>query len=113
MLRDYIEYYPEDEDCIRNFLFKKIAKALTSYGQRTRNIVNYASGRLLCDNFDLIQCILDTTDQDKIMLVNTLEAFLKSTFEAHIMICSVIKREFAFVVNNSMIYQCDICDIYL
>jgi len=86
MLRDYAEYYSKDADHIQNSSFKKFSKSLTSHDQKAKKAIDYASGILFYDNFDLMRRVLKTSSEaDKLMkLANELEAFVKSNFEGHI-----------------------------
>jgi hypothetical protein len=58
---------------------------------------------LMYDNFDLIRKILSRSDDadDLKILANSLEAFLKSSFEDHIFKCRATNPEFAFAKQNS------------
>ena len=62
MLRDYIDYFPLKESRIGNTSFKKIVKVLITQDQKARKAVDYVSGRLMYDNFDLIRRILMRCD---------------------------------------------------
>jgi hypothetical protein len=98
MLRDYMEYFPMKYSRIGNTSFKKVVKALTTQDQKARKAIDYVSGRLMYDNFDLIRKILSQSDDadDLKLLANSLEAFLKTTFEEHIFKCCATNPEFAF-----------------
>jgi len=111
ILRGYNEYYLEREDRIGNSSFKKICKVLTSTDAKAKNAVDYVSGRLMYDNFDLIRRIVATHDIELTKLANGLEAFLKSTFEAHIGKCPVSKRNFAFARKGSSTGTCEVCEV--
>jgi hypothetical protein len=103
MLRDYREYFPMKYSQIGDTSFKKVVKAHTTQDQKARKAVDYVSGRLMYDNFDLIGKILSQSDDadDLKILTNSLEAFLKSSFEDHIFKCRATNPEFAFAEQNS------------
>lgn len=63
---------------IGNTSFKKVVKALTTQDQKARKAIDYVSGRLMYDNFDLIRKILSQSDDadDLKLLANSLEASL-------------------------------------
>ena len=113
MLQDYIEYYPERVDRIGNSSLKKLAKALSSQDQKAKQAVEYASGVLLYDNFDLIQRVLQTSENaDELMkLANSLEAFVKSSFEKHIATCDTTRTKFLLEGADSSSVACDICTL--
>ncbi len=114
MLHHYIEYFPMKYSRIGNTSFKKGVKALTTQDQKARKAVDYVSGRIMYDNFDLIRKILSRSDEadDLKILDNSLEAFLKSLFEEHIFKCCVTNPEFAFATENSTEKQkCTTCTL--
>lgn len=113
MLRDYLEYYPERVDRIGNSSFKKLAKALSSQDQKAKQAVDYPSGVLLYDNFDLIRRVVQTSENaDELMkLANSLEAFVKSSFEKHITKCDMTRTEFSLEGTGLSGDACDICSL--
>lgn len=117
MLRDFIEYYPFRVDRVGNSLFKKIAKAMTSRDQKAKKAVDYVSGNLLYDNFDLLRRIVITTSGDDdeceslLRTVHSLEGFMKKHYEEHVDYCSVMKTVHSLVqnVNRLASASCSTC----
>ena len=66
ILRDYNESIP-DEDSIGDSAFLKSVNTLTFNDMRSATSVNYATGILLYDNFQMVQRIIDTiNDVDRV-----------------------------------------------
>jgi hypothetical protein len=114
MHRDYVEYFPWRYNRIGQTSFKKVVKALTTQDLKARKAVDYVSGRLMYDNFDLIRKIISrSNDSDDLkILANSLEAYLKTSFEEHIFKCCATNPDFAFAVENSAEKQkCSTCTL--
>ena len=114
MLHDYPDYFPLKESRIGNTSFKKIVKVLTTQDQKARKAVDYVSGRLMYDNFDLIRRILMRCDDadNLIIFSNSLEAYLKSAYEDHIFKCDGTNTEFAFAsASCTSKVKCSTCTI--
>jgi hypothetical protein len=58
----HAQYYPEKDDRIGSTSFKKIAKAITCIDQKAKTAVDYVSGILLYDNFDMLRKIATTSN---------------------------------------------------
>ena len=114
MLRDFIEMYPDKKDRVGNTSFKKIAKALTSHDQKARKAVDYVSGNLLYDNFEMLRRIVRCSNSDcdaLLRLVNFLEAFMKKEYEEHVNQCDVTETKFSLSESDESTTTngCSIC----
>ena len=94
-----MEYYPEIVDCIGNYSFKKLAKALTSQYQKVKQALYYVPVILLYENLDLIRGVLQTSEKsdDLIKLANALEVLAKRSFEQHVINCDIKRTDFSLV----------------
>lgn len=103
IVRDYVEYYPEQVDRLGNSSFMKLVKALTASDMKAKAAVDYASGVLLYDNFVMIRKIAP------IPLVDAMEAYLKGSYEKHLLTCAATNPDNAFDNTKTIIISCDIC----
>jgi hypothetical protein len=90
----YAENYPDKHDRIGSTSFKKIAKAITCTDQKAKTAVDYVSGILLYDNFDMVQKIATTRNiPDELeKVITALEVFLKGSYDGHVNSCNVTKK---------------------
>jgi hypothetical protein len=103
----HAEYYPDKHDRIGRTSFKKIAKAIMHTDQKAKTAVDYVSGILLYDNFDMLKKIATTSNMtDELETVITaLEVFLKGSYDGHVHSCNVTHKYFA-LSEKSVAYKC-------
>ena len=109
--RDYEETFPERLQRISTTSFEKIVRMITHVDQYSKKAVDYVSGILLYDNLELIGRIIDTQEDNEALFIilNSLDAFIKSKYDRHIGSCSVSSPNFAFDKSNTMTLSCNIC----
>jgi hypothetical protein len=80
---------------------------MTCTDQKSETAVNYVSGILLYDNFDMQQKIATTSNipYELEKVITALEVFLKGGYDGHIDICNVTKKCFA-LSDKSLAYTC-------
>jgi len=111
MLKDYVECYLVRVDCIGNSSFKKVAGVLSRQNQKANQAVDYPSEMLLYENVDLIRRVVQTSEKtdNLVELVNTIEAFVKSSFKQRIMNCDVTRPDFLLEGTALSCNDCDVC----
>ena len=84
---------------------------MTSQYQKAKQAVDYASGILLYDNFDMIRRVVQKIKKtdDLIKLTNALEAFVKRIFEHHVTNCDITKTNFSLEGTSLYCNACDVC----
>ena len=88
ILRAYTESI-QDEDSIGDSSFLKLVNTLTFNDMRSATAVDYATGILLYDNFQMVKSIIDTIeDVEKVKIFRVraekVVLFVKSTFPKHL-----------------------------
>ena len=62
---DYVQLFPEKPDRLCMESFRKVAKVLTTMDMKAKLAVDYVSGILLYDNFNMLRTIAKTVNSEQ------------------------------------------------